>query len=300
LGGLAAEDIGIRQSHPDLLVQRWQHSYGKQATAELCRWNNRRARVILCPNPVRIGVQGLLNSLEEAGIAAGPHPAAPEVFIRLDHGTRVAGVPGYKEGHFSVQDPSTHEAVKLLDPQPGECVLDACAAPGGKTVLIAEHMQDTGRIVAMDLYRDRLGRLETNIERMGFGSVETLQGNAADAEDLQAAAARGLFDRILLDVPCSNTGVLQRRPDARWRFSEERLRQLVRLQHKLLNSVTTVLAPGGTLVYSTCSLEREENRDLVEAWLREHPGFNCVSSVGLFPPESGTDGIYAAALRSDK
>ncbi|MCX7590474.1 MAG: methyltransferase domain-containing protein, partial [Kiritimatiellae bacterium] len=173
---------------------------------------------------------------------------------------------------------------------------DACAAPGGKTILLAEEIQDKGRIIAVDADPERINMLSENIRRMGFGSVTVKRADASRPSELITAVGVNSFDRILLDVPCTNTGVLARRPDARWRFNARRLQELTRLQVSLLESVASLLKPGGTLVYSTCSLEREENEALVENWLASHPEFRFVRSTRLFPPESQTDGIYAAAI----
>ncbi|MDP6524922.1 MAG: 16S rRNA (cytosine(967)-C(5))-methyltransferase RsmB [Kiritimatiellia bacterium] len=290
----------IATSHPDILIRRWTPTHGIIATRELCDWNNERARVTISPNPLKTTHEKLLLELRNAGIEALPHPYCPEASIIIPRGIRVTKIPGYEEGHFTVQDASTHMAIGLLNALPGEHILDACAAPGGKTTLIAWQMRDEGRVVAMDLHKDRLPRLAENVERMGLNSVEILCGDASREEDLRSAAGNELFDRILLDMPCSNTGVLQRRPDARWRFSEGRLKGLARTQAKILDAVARVLAPGGTIVYSTCSLEPEENGQLVKSWLKKNRSFRLLEKKQLFPPESRTDGAFAAALKKQE
>lgn len=290
----------IATSHPDILIRRWTPTHGITATRELCDWNNERARITISPNPLKTTHEKLLLEIRDAGMDALPHPHCPEASIIIPRGISVAKIPGYEEGLFNVQDASTHMAVQLMNPLPGERILDACAAPGGKTILIAWQMQDKGRIVAMDLYKDRLPRLSQNVERMGITSVEIVCGDASKREDLEAAAGNELFDRVLLDMPCSNTGVLQRRPDARWRFSKKRLKGLARTQAKILDAAARVLAPGGTIVYSTCSLEPEENGQLVKLWLKKNRNFKLIEKKQLFPPESRTDGAFAAALGKQK
>ena len=294
---LAKEPIGVRESHPDLLTERWTRWWGETKTLALCRWNNNRPAVTLRVNRRKGTIDELLTALTAAGIAAVPDTFAPEQFLVLPSGVQVPDLPGYGEGRFTVQDPATSVAVDLLDPQPGELVLDACAAPGGKTFLIAERMNDTGRIVALDRDKDRLTALLDNVERLQLEAVETGHGDAARRGTLKLAAAGSLFDRILLDVPCTNTGVLRRRPDARWRFTLDRLAALVVLQKALLNTAAEFLKPGGRLVYSTCSLESEECEGLIEAWLLERSDFERERDRALFPPESRTDGVFAAALR---
>jgi len=220
-----------------------------------------------------------------------PH-SCPACFT-LAHGVRVVDLPGYAEGHFMVIDPAAIQAVELLDPQPGDHVLDACAAPGGKTALIAERLRLKGQLVAMDLRADRLPRLRENLERLGCAAfVKVVQG---DARRLRPESF-GRFDRILLDVPCSNTGVIRRKPDVRWRFSKAGLTRLGVTQQALLERAAGLVKRGGCIVYSTCSLEPEENETLISAWLKSHPEFCLQNSCQSFSPTSGQDGAYAVLL----
>jgi 16S rRNA (cytosine967-C5)-methyltransferase len=208
-------------------------------------------------------------------------------------------LPGYNEGWFAVQDPSTALAVDLLRPQPGERILDACAAPGGKTLMMAELMEHRGLLVAMDSSAERLERLRENLARFGDVFVRVAEGRADDSSSLKHVLppdARDGFDGILLDAPCTNTGVLRRRPDARWRFSLPRLQAAVQKQRALLGALAGVIAPGGRMVYSTCSLEPEENEEQVRSWLEQHPAFSMEEERALRPPDSGTDGAYATRL----
>ncbi len=287
--------LPLRESHPDLLVSRWTSHFGAEAVEALCGWNNTRPRVTLRI----VGGQGqeaaFVERVRSAGILVEEAPGSGGECLTLPTGTRVADVPGYEQGLFSVQDASTLYAVRLLDPQPGERVLDACAAPGGKTAQMAERMRGTGTLWAVDRSEKRLAVLRENLRRLRHGFVETCRLDASNAD--LCGALGGAFDRILLDVPCTNTGVIRRRPDARWRFSELGLTKSAALQRALLNNAARALRPGGAVVYSTCSLEREEGETLVSSWLSENEGFDMVRSVALFPPESGTDGAYAALIR---
>jgi len=293
LAELERQPLGIRQSHPDELLQRWMQHFGLAPTEALCAWNNQRADVIIRVNQLKTTPETYLKTLTACGVGDQVLPHSFPACFTLAHGVRVADLPGYAEGHFMVIDPAAMQAVDLLDPRPGDHVLDACAAPGGKTALIAERLRLKGQLVAMDLREDRLPRLRANLERLGCAAfVKVVQG---DARRLRPESF-GRFDRILLDVPCSNTGVIRRKPDVRWRFSKTGLTRLGATQRELLERAAGLVKRGGCIVYSTCSLEPEENEDLISAWLKSHPEFRLQSSRQSFPPTSGQDGAYAVLL----
>ncbi|MEM7394735.1 MAG: 16S rRNA (cytosine(967)-C(5))-methyltransferase RsmB [Verrucomicrobiota bacterium] len=285
---LEAQPVGIRTSHPDLLIERWSEQFGPEGTERLCNWNNQRAQPIL-----RRRHDNLCTRCREEGIKLEPHPSAPETFFLLPRGHTISSLPGFDEGWFYVQDPATAAAVDLLDLKPDQRVLDACAAPGGKAGLIAEAIGNTGTLIALERHDDRIGRLEENLQRLGHDNAQVIQGDATTwtAEP---------FDRILLDVPCSNTGVIRRRPDVRWRFESRRFGSVLRTQQQILTHGLSLLKPSGKLVYSTCSLEAEENEDLVERVLAEHPDFHVARSELRFPPDSKTDGAYAALITKNR
>ncbi|NQU39136.1 MAG: 16S rRNA (cytosine(967)-C(5))-methyltransferase RsmB [Lentisphaerae bacterium] len=295
LAALARQSIGIRESHPDPLVERWTATFGAARCLALCQWNNSRPGIVVRPRPGADAFDRSRRALIAAGIAFERHPYAPDQFLSIGHGVRVTELPGFRKGELTVHDPATIEAVELLDPQPGQRVLDACASPGGKTALIADRMGSKGELVACDIHADRMSLLRDTLGRLSLPRVELVQADLRQ-EALPEALTKRPFDRILLDVPCSNTGVLRRRPDARWRFDPQRLRHTVALQRALLDRTALLLKPGGTLVYSTCSLEREENETQIENWLRTHPMFQQTDSRSCFPPTTQTDGAYAAAL----
>ncbi|MBU4285445.1 MAG: 16S rRNA (cytosine(967)-C(5))-methyltransferase RsmB [Verrucomicrobia bacterium] len=289
LAELDRQPLGIRQSHPDELLERWIRHFGLSPAETLCTWNNQRADVIIRVNQLKTTPEAYLKTLSALGVGDQVQPHS----FTLAHGVRVTELPGYGEGHFMVMDPVAVQAVDLLDPQPGDHILDACAAPGGKTALIAARLRLKGQLVAMDLRTDRLPRLRANLERLGCAAfVKVVQG---DARRLRPESF-GRFDRILLDVPCSNTGVIRRKPDVRWRFSKARLTRLGATQRELLERMAGLVKRGGCIVYSTCSLEPEENDLLISAWLKTHPEFRLQSSRQSFPPTSGQDGAYAVLL----
>lgn len=294
LKNLERQPDDIRLSHPPVLLRRWNKQFGERDTRRLCEWNNEPAETIVRVEPLHTDPDAFMEALQQAGIKVQPHPfASTDTFLVLPRGIAVPQVPGYAEGWFAVQDPATSLSVDLLDPQPGEEVLDACAAPGGKSMMIAGRMQGRGRLTAMDLHDDRMEVLHQTVARMRPPKTEIVQGDAARGFPQRDR----LFDAILLDVPCTNTGVLRRRVDARWRFHRDRLERVKKEQRRILDAMARHVKPGGRMVYSTCSLEVEENEEQVGRWVREHPDFRFVKAKRLFPPKSGTDGAYAALIR---
>jgi len=253
----------VRLSHPRWLWER----HG----AAWCEWNN-------TPPPIYV-----------RGNKPWPGVLEPTAFHPLCY--RVVDTKKFFEsemtGQYYVQDPSTLIAVDMLDPQPVESVLDMCAAPGGKTTYIAQKMQNRGQIIAADSSNVRLGLVTENCRRLGISIVATLACEGA-------RCLRGQqFDRVLLDAPCSNTGVMRRRVDLRWRIREDEIRRLAALQRKLLMAAGELTKPGGVLVYSTCSLEPEENEQVIQ----QLPGFVLESQRATFPPRDNMDGAFVARFR---
>lgn len=285
----------LRLSHPRFLFERWIRQYGEADAVKLAEWNNLPPATTLRIEQRAVDAADFIDRLRGAGIEPLLHPFSDrEIFLVLPRGVAVTKVPGYDEGWFTVQDPATSVAVDLLAPRPGECILDACAAPGGKTAMIAGRMNGQGELVAMDRHADRIAVLKENQKRLGLDWIEIVQG---DARDPQKTLVDRKFDAVLLDVPCLNTGVLRRRADARWRIDPERIDRITELQYEILTACAGLLKEKGRLVYSTCSLEAEENEDLVARWISEHPGFRMVKTGKCFPPESETDGAFAALIR---
>lgn len=292
---LAKESEAVQVSHPAELLKGWQAAYGVEQARALAEWNNCPAETILRVEQTRVEADVFIDALRGVNIEPLLHPSSErEVFLVLPRGVAVAGLPGYEEGWFAVQDPATALSVDLLAPRAGEQVLDACAAPGGKTMLMASRMRSGSGLVAMELHADRLPKLEANIRRLGFEGVEVVQGDARAPEE---ALGDREFDAILLDVPCSNSGVLRRRSDARWRMDAGRLKALNLLQFEILTACAMRLRSGGRLVYSTCSLEADENESLVSRWVGAHSDFKLDREVKAFPPEAQTDGAFAALIR---
>ena len=265
---VAEAPLEERESFPTALVRRWERRFGAENAARLCAWHNAPAETFIAR---RDGS-----------------------FVKLERGQRVEDIPGYAEGDFIVQDPGTRLAIELLDPKPDERILDACAAPGGKTVQIAWR---GASVVACEVNPKRRRRLEENLARLKL-DVEVIPELPSLPENFQLSTSNfKLFHKVLVDAPCSNTGVLRRRPDARWNWNEEKLAALVKLQAEILDACASRVAPGGLLVYSTCSNEPEENEAQVTAFLARHPDFTLEESRESIPFESGTDGAFAARLK---
>ncbi|MCQ2389100.1 MAG: MFS transporter [Kiritimatiellae bacterium] len=265
---LAAATLAERESYPNALVGRWIARYGEEGAAKLAAWHNQPA---------------------ETWLARKPDAYGEGFFEKLPRGRKVADEPGFAEGAFIVQNPAAAGAVKLLDVRPGQRVLDFCAAPGGKTVQIAWRLgADAKNLVAQEVNPKRLRTLESTLKRCRLDAVRVVP--AADEKDA------GAFDRVLVDAPCSNTGVLRRRPDARWNWTKEKLAELVALQAEILDRAAAFCAPGGVLVYSTCSNEPEENAEQAAAFLARHPGWREIARTESVPLETDHDGAFAVAF----
>lgn len=272
-----------RFSHPEWLCKRWQKQFGREDTETLLSWNNKPAPIIVRINPL---ASSPLNP-EQAEILK---PVGVDGYYKLEDRLPAQWM---EEGLVYVQDPSTRLAVELLAPQPGEIILDACAAPGGKSSLIAASMKNEGVLMCTDVNEKRLPRLAENLRQQHL----TIAGTGTFDWTTEAPAEwRNRFDRILLDVPCSNTGVLRRRVDARWRLKPEQIDALADVQRRILKNALPCLKPNGRLLYSTCSLEPAENEEQVAAFQASHPEVELLDSRRSLPFQDGFDGSYAALL----
>ncbi|MHC1765520.1 MAG: 16S rRNA (cytosine(967)-C(5))-methyltransferase RsmB [Verrucomicrobiia bacterium] len=280
-------------SHPDWLYARWQEQWGPAQAAALMDWNNHAPKTVARVNTLRVSTARLPEIWASEGVDFQPVTAdwIPEgLAFELRSHPPLAELPSFKSGFFYVQDPSTLLAAVELNPAPGQAVLDLCAAPGGKATYIAQLMNNQGRIVAEDIHSERLRMIQENCGRLGVTIVQP----ALVSEPAPGTAAA--FDRVLLDAPCSNTGVMRRRVDLRWRIRSEEFDRLRATQWALLRRAALQLKPGGILVYSTCSLEPEENRAVVDLLLSERPNFRLERERVLLPFRDGVDGAYVARL----
>jgi 16S rRNA (cytosine967-C5)-methyltransferase len=256
------QPLSVRSSHPSFLVTRWQHNFGLESAAALCHWNNQPPPIYARINRLKIDGEQFAQRYPEVEAS----PGHEDFFICLELPSTAL-----KRGHCYIQDPSTVIAGLLLDPQPEEKILDACAAPGGKTGHLAQLMQNRGLIVACDRDDKRVQTAKENIERLGLTIARVCQHNWQQRRLPKQLQDAGLFDRILIDVPCTNTGVMRRRVDVRWRLRPESVARMRQQQMEITRRVAALLKPGGILVYSTCSLEPEENEEAMQEFLREFP-----------------------------
>jgi 16S rRNA (cytosine967-C5)-methyltransferase len=287
---LKRDEPALGWSHPDWLVQRWIARWGKPQAIRLLESNNQPARVFARVNTLIAEPDKLIAQWrrEDVQYDFGRWDWIPENLVfELRAHPPLARLDSFRRGWFYVQDPSTCLAPRLLAPQPGDRLLDLCAAPGGKSTFLAQMLENDARLVAVEPAAARRARLAENCER--------LNADCTVVESIEAAPLRE-FDRILVDAPCSNTGVIRRRLDLRWRVRLEEVLRLREVQLGLLAQAAPVLRPGGTLAYSTCSLEPEENRGVVDAFLAAHPDFRLAQERELFPPDARADGAYVAIL----
>ncbi len=285
---LETEPLGVRESHPDFLVDRWTAQFGAAAALEICRNNNTPSENFFRVNTLKTTVEKILESNPNAELID-----AARGLLKL----RKIPAEWLSQGLGYVQDPSTLLAPDLLDPQPGERVLDTCAAPGGKTTYLAQKMAGKGVIIACDLYESRISRLRDNVGRLGASSVRVHLLDFLMPPEPGSPLLDMPFDKILLDVPCSNTGVIRRRVDVRWRLTEEDFIRMPVQQLALVRRAVPLLKSGGKLVYSTCSLETEENAEVVSAILRECPELELEETKRALPFEAHTDGAFAARFK---
>jgi 16S rRNA (cytosine967-C5)-methyltransferase len=281
------QPLQVRTSHPEFLISRWEKSFGQEATEALCAWNNRPPPTYGRINRLRIQPEQFLQIYPESQFAS-PHSD----FVTL----KTLPYEALKRGHCYIQDPSTALACQFLDPQPEEKILDACAAPGGKTAYLADMMQNRGLIVACDRDPRRIDVLQENIARLDVGIVRTACCDWVRDGVSSEIMSLGPFDRILLDAPCTNTGAMRRRVDVRWRLRPDDFTRMHKQQISILRVIAPLLKRGGILVYSTCSLEPEENEEVVQETLANLSMLRLERQEHCFPFRDNFDGAFAARL----
>ena len=301
------KNLGILHSYPDWIVQLWIEQLGETETAQLCEWMNETPVIDLRINPLRTTIEEVETSLKSTGILVRKIPHLPQALRLIGSTGAIQKLPGFKEGWWTVQDSSAQMVAHLLDPQPGEVVIDACAAPGGKTTHIAELMRDTGKIWACDRTPSRLKKLQENAKRLNLKSIQIYTGDSRNLPQF-----KNLADKVLLDVPCSGLGTLHRHADARWRQTPEKVQELATLQSELLSQGATFVKQGGSLVYSTCTLHPLENNYVVQKFLENHPNWQIEApapnspaaafakssgAIEVWPHRDQMDGFFMVRLR---
>ncbi len=275
----------VKNSHPKWLFERWQKDFTPDQLSNLLEWNQQPSAITLRLNPLMPVAREVIE-------------ASPRVTPLEGHDSfyTITGLPKKEwmdDGLIYIQDPATQHAADLLEPKAGETILDACSAPGGKATQIGAAMKNEGTLICTDANPKRQPRLTENLNNLGITIAEI------EIHDWTTPAPEkwnNHFDGILLDVPCSNTGVLRKRIDARWRITPETFDQLKELQLEILENAQCCVKSGGRMVYSTCSIDDEENCDLIQQFLIKHPEFSLKSEKNIYPFEHATDGAYVALL----
>ncbi len=304
-----AERISIETSHPIWLVRRWVDQFGIEKTKEMCEVNLTAPLQTGRVNLTRISREECLELLAEEGFDVEPSPILPEA-IKCLRGN-LASSKAFKYGLLTIQDESSMLVAHALGIEEEEVILDACAAPGGKSSHIAEKLGNSGKVISLDLHEHKVKLISQNAERLG---LENIEAQKMDSREAAQRFEHESIDRVLLDAPCSGLGVMRRKPDMKYTKKEQDLSQLKSIQLSLLESVAPLLKDGGTLVYSTCTVDREENQEVIEIFLREHPEFSGDQTlaermpeairplingfdVQILPQDFGSDGFYIACLR---
>ncbi len=292
LAELKTSDPALGFSHPKWLVEKWRGNYGEEKTRQLLEWNNLPPKIYARVNSLKTDAGKLLETWREEGVEydfVRRDWLEENLVFELKVHPSLASLKSFNDGWFYVQDPSTLLAPLALAPKPGEVILDLCAAPGGKTTFIAQLAGNECKIVASDVFEDRLKLIQDNCARLGVTGVELIERSTFNIQ-------HSTFNQILIDAPCSNSGVMRRRVDLRWRISPEEVSRLRQEQLKLLAFAATRLNPSGTLVYSTCSLEPEENASVVQEFLSDNKNFKLELQRELLPFADGVDGAFVARI----
>ncbi|MDO8685379.1 MAG: 16S rRNA (cytosine(967)-C(5))-methyltransferase RsmB [Clostridiales bacterium] len=307
--------LAVIHSHPLWLIERWTERYGQDFTISLMEANNKNPGLTLRVNTLKTSVSDFIHLLDENGIKeaqTGRHLPSETVVLTTPVGNP-AHLPGFKEGLFQVQDESSVLVSKILDPQPGEFIIDLCSAPGGKSTHIAQLMKNSGKVLAWDLYPERAELVAKAAKRLKLSIIEASLQNAMEPVPEYFCKA----DRVLADVPCSGFGIIRKKPDIKWSKKEEDIALLAKTQLSILNAAALYLKPGGVLVYSTCTLEPEENAMIIEAFLEMNPEFHkdpiepylpstlkqrltnphSSYSIQIFPHVDFSDGFFIARLK---
>lgn len=295
--------LSIVYAHPQWMVRRYLERFGSEAAEALLNANNQRPMLTMRVNGLKTSVQDVTTYLSEQEIKyelGTMHTSSVLITSLRD----IRNTPLFEKGLVSIQDASASLVVQLADPKPGMLVYDLCSAPGGKAVYCGEMMQNNGRVVALDKYESKLRLIAENADRANVTIVETAHGDAREF------APKELADLVLVDAPCSGLGTLQKKPDIKWRRDLDNVRSMSKIQRSILDHAATLLKPGGVLVYSTCTIEPEENVETVEAFLASHPDFVLEPAesyllapvckdgyLQTFPHIHKMDGAFGARLR---
>jgi 16S rRNA (cytosine967-C5)-methyltransferase len=283
--------LSVKYSYADWIVRLWLECYGSEEAEALLAAGNETPDFVIRVNRLKTERKNVLARLTAKGYDARASVRAPQGL--LVKGANLLGGRLYKNGLFSVQDESSQIAVEFADPQPGEMIIDVCAAPGGKAFALAERMGDRGKIYAWDIYKRKLSQIEQDAKRLGIRIVET---DTWDATRVRTALI-GKADRVFADVPCMGLGVVRRKPEIKYKENSDELASITKKQMDILEASSNYVRPGGFLIYATCSISKQENQGVIAHFLKGHRDFKRVDMLELMPHIDKTDGFFACKLR---
>ena len=290
-----AEAVALSMFHPQWLIERWIEQFGIEQTKEICLADNKEPPLTLRVNALKTSRVEVLESLKSQNIVARPSTLTTEGIIVDSGAGSLDNLAILQQGFCQVQDESSMLVAHELDPQPGEFIIDCCAAPGGKATHIAELMKNSGQILAFDIHEHKIKQIKSNAARLGIKIIKPI---LLDAREI-GSKFKDKADRVLVDAPCSGLGVLRRKADLRWKKTPAELKALPPLQLEILNSAAQALKQGGILIYSTCTLEHEENEGVINKFINNHSNFKLKNMKTLLPHIDGTDGFFIAKLQKN-
>ncbi len=304
--------LSIKYSHPKWMIKRWILEYGEEFTEKLCKANNERPHLNIRVNTLRISRDELVARLEKQGIKTRQGLYANDCLV-VDQANSITNLQEFKDGLFTIQDESSMLVSQIMDPGEGTYVLDVCSAPGGKSTHMAQIMGNKGMIISRDIFDHKLELIKENYERLGIDIIQVENHDALKRDD----SLIGKMDYLLLDAPCSGLGLIRRKPEIKWNRLEEDIYALSNLQYDIIVNIKDYLKIGGILVYSTCTIEKEENIELIKRFLKENKEFKLVSIedklnnmdnidtlqegyIQLFPHLHSTDGFFIAKMVKER
>lgn len=287
------EKIMYTTSNPGWMVKELLKEYPLETVEKICKNSNNRGEVSIRVNQLKITKKELQEILQKEGIESVEANLSDFLFIKK--GKDLIHLSSYKEGLFTIQDQSAGLSSILLEPKEGDNILDACSAPGGKTTYLAELMNNKGKIEAWDLYENRLKLVEENAKRLGISIIQTKVNDATDGKE-----EKEKYDKILLDVPCMGLGVIRKKPDIKWQKKKEDIGDICKMQYRILQNVSKKLKTGGRLIYSTCSILKQENEEIIKQFLTENPEFTLMEMKNDFKIEIEKKDIGITILPCEK
>jgi 16S rRNA (cytosine967-C5)-methyltransferase len=307
-----ADYISIKYSHPKWLVERWIKEFGEDFTEKLCKKNNESPELNIRINTLKTNKETLKENLNNYGFKVKDSIYAKDSLI-VQNPTRITEVSEFKLGHFFIQDESSTLVGQVMDPSPGSTIIDVCSAPGGKATHLGQIMNNEGKILSMDIYEHKLKLVEENANRLGINIIQTFISDGTKSQE----SLINMADYILIDAPCSGLGLIRRKPEIKRNRKEEDIKELVDIQYKILNNAKEYLKVGGFLVYSTCTIEKDENINMINRFLEENKNFSLVDIenkfhnkenietlkdgyIQLFSHIHNTDGFYIAKLIKER